>query len=337
VYQLAKKFLFTMDAEEAHHFTVNMLHNLERFPGLIKTFAGAKIEDASLHRKVFGLDFKNPVGLAAGLDKNAQIVDAMSHVGFGFVEIGTVTPKPQPGNDKPRLFRLIKDEALINRMGFNNVGADVASARLANRKTDVIVGANIGKNKVTANEDAVNDYVYSFKVLFDNADYFAVNVSSPNTPGLRALQDKDSLLAILSTLQEINHGKSNKKPLLLKIAPDLTTAQLDDVLDVARATKLDGIIATNTTIERSPLSISQQEIERYGAGGLSGKPLTQKSTEVIKHLCSNGSTPVIGVGGIMTAADAKEKIAAGAELIQLYSGFIYGGPDLLRDILIALR
>jgi dihydroorotate dehydrogenase len=261
----------------------------------------------------------------------------MSHVGFGFVEIGTVTPKPQPGNDKPRLFRLIKDEALINRMGFNNVGADVASARLANRKTDVIVGANIGKNKVTANEDAVNDYVYSFKVLFDNADYFAVNVSSPNTPGLRALQDKDSLLAILSTLQEINHGKSNKKPLLLKIAPDLTTAQLDDVLDVARATKLDGIIATNTTIERSPLSISQQEIERYGAGGLSGKPLTQKSTEVIKHLCSNGSTPVIGVGGIMTAADAKEKIAAGAELIQLYSGFIYGGPDLLRDILIALR
>lgn len=302
---------------------------------MLEATTGGKVEHPSLHRTVFGIDFPNPVGLAAGLDKGAEVIDEMGRVGFGFVEIGTITPKPQPGNDLPRLFRLVKDEALINRMGFNNVGAEVAAQRLKRRKSKVIVGANIGKNKVTANEDAIRDYEYCFTTLFDYADYFVVNVSSPNTPGLRALQDKDSLAAILNSLQAINQSKPAQKPILLKIAPDLTNEQIDDVISVVQQTKISGIIATNTTISRDGLSYTQTEIDDYGAGGLSGKPLTKRSTEVIRYIKSKTQQQpitVIGVGGIMTVADALEKLEAGADLIQLYTGFIYKGPQLIADI-----
>lgn len=302
---------------------------------MLEATTGGKVEHPSLHRKVFGIDFPNPVGLAAGLDKGAEVIDEMGRVGFGFVEIGTITPKPQPGNDLPRLFRLVKDEALINRMGFNNVGAEVAAQRLKRRKSKVIVGANIGKNKVTANEDAIRDYEYCFTTLFDYADYFVVNVSSPNTPGLRALQDKDSLAAILNSLQAINLSKPAQKPILLKIAPDLTNEQIDDVISVVQQTKISGIIATNTTISRDGLSYTQTEIDNYGAGGLSGKPLTKRATEVIRYIKSKTQQQpitVIGVGGIMTVADALEKLEAGADLIQLYTGFIYKGPQLIADI-----
>lgn len=320
-----------MDAEEAHHFTLHNLQLLGKAPWLLNIALGGKVEHPSLHRNVFGIDFPNPVGLAAGLDKNGEAIDEFAAMGFGFIEIGTITPKPQPGNDKPRLFRLVKDKALINRMGFNNIGAEVAVQNLKRRKTKTIVGANIGKNKATSNEDAIRDYEYCFKTLFDYADYFVVNVSSPNTPGLRALQDKDSLAAILNSLQDINNSHTTTKPILLKIAPDLTNEQIDDVISVVQATKTQGIIATNTTIARAPLSYTQAEIDAYGMGGLSGAPLTQRSTEVVKYIKTHSNIPVIGVGGIMTAQDALDKLNAGADLIQLYSGFIYAGPQLIRD------
>jgi dihydroorotate dehydrogenase len=249
MYSFVKPLLFQLDPEEAHHFTV---HNLQlvgkNLPFLLKLIAGT-VKNQSLHRNLFGLDFPNPVGLAAGLDKNGDVINEISALGFGFIEIGTVTPRPQPGNEKPRLFRLVKDEALINRMGFNNVGADVAVQKLKRKKSGIIVGANIGKNKVTPNEDAIRDYEYCFKTLFDYADYFVVNVSSPNTPGLRALQDKDSLAAILNSLQDYNHSQTKTKPILLKIAPDLTNEQIDDVITVVEQTKIQGIVATNTTID----------------------------------------------------------------------------------------
>ncbi len=336
LYPLLKSFLFQLDPEEAHHFTVHNLHLAGKLPGLLGMVSG-KVEHPSLHRNLFGIDFPNPVGLAAGLDKNGDVIDEMGRMGFGFIEIGTVTPKPQPGNDKPRLFRLVKDEALINRMGFNNVGAEVAAEKLKRRKTDIIVGANIGKNKITSNEDAICDYEYCFKTLHEHAHYFVVNVSSPNTPGLRALQDKDSLTAILNSLQDINLSKPKQKPILLKIAPDLTNEQLDDVVAVVQQTKIQGLVATNTTISREGLHYTAAEIENYGMGGLSGKPLTNRSTEVIKYITGKfkaGSPkfPVIGVGGIMTAQDALEKFEAGSDLIQLYTGFIYKGPQLIADI-----
>ena len=331
LYPLAKNVLFKMDAEEAHHFTLHNLQLLGKAPWLLNMALGGKVEHPSLHRNVFGIDFPNPVGLAAGLDKNGEAIDEFAAMGFGFIEIGTITPKPQPGNDKPRLFRLVKDKALINRMGFNNIGAEVAVQNLKRRKTKTIVGANIGKNKATSNEDAIRDYEYCFKTLFDYADYFVVNVSSPNTPGLRALQDKDSLAAILNSLQDINNSHTTTKPILLKIAPDLTNEQIDDVISVVQATKTQGIIATNTTIARAPLSYTQAEIDAYGMGGLSGAPLTQRSTEVVKYIKTHSNIPVIGVGGIMTAQDALDKLNAGADLIQLYSGFIYAGPQLIRD------
>ncbi len=331
-YSLARKFLFQLDPEEAHNFTIHNLELAGKFPPLIKLFAGKGIEHTSLHRNLFGLDFPNPVGLAAGLDKNGDVIDEMGMMGFGFVEVGTITPKPQPGNDKPRSFRLIKDKALINRMGFNNVGAEVAAQKLKRRKTNIIVGANIGKNKITSNEDAIRDYEYCFKMLFDYADYFVVNVSSPNTPGLRALQDKDSLSAILNSLQNINQSKEKAKPILLKIAPDLTNEQIDDVISVVQQTKIQGIVATNTTISREGLTYTKEEIENFGAGGLSGKPLTKRSVEVVRYIKSKSQIPVIGVGGIMTVRDAVEMIKAGADLIQLYTGFIYEGPQLIDDI-----
>ncbi len=337
MYNLIKSFLFQMDAEKAHHLTIQILKKAEQFPLLIEMLFGKPLQHDALKREVFGLNFPNPVGLAAGLDKNAEVVDAMAMLGFGFVEIGTVTPKPQPGNDKPRLFRLVKDEALINRMGFNNIGADVAAARLNNRKSNIIVGANIGKNKVTPNEQAALDYEYCFKTLFDSADYFVVNVSSPNTPGLRALQDKESLTRILSSLQHINHGKPAPKPLLLKIAPDLTESQIDEVAEVVAATEIQGVVATNTTISREGLLTDKNTVENIGAGGLSGKPLTHSSTKVINYLnaqLSAHSTQLktIAVGGIMNVDDAVQKLNTGASLIQLYSGFIYSGPKLIKDI-----
>lgn len=336
LYPLLKPLLFKMDPEEAHHFTIHNLQLAGKLPFLLKMAAG-KVEHPSLHRNFWGLDFPNPVGLAAGLDKNGDVIDEMGQMGFGFIEIGTVTPRAQPGNDKPRLFRLVKDGALINRMGFNNVGAEVAAEKLKRRKTDIIVGANIGKNKVTSNEDAIRDYEFCFKTLFDHAHYFVVNVSSPNTPGLRALQDKDSLLAILNSLQDINLSKPKQKPILLKIAPDLTNEQIDDVVSVVQQTKIQGIVATNTTISREGLSYTPAEIEKIGMGGLSGAPLTQRSSEVIRLIKSKLQSPkseivLVGVGGIMTAQDALDKFTAGSDLIQLYSGFIYKGPALIADI-----
>lgn len=341
LYPLIRPLLFQLDPEDAHHLTINNLKLAGKLPFLLRLIADGKLKHPSLHRNLFGLDFPNPVGLAAGLDKNAEVIDEFGAMGFGFVEIGTLTPKPQPGNDKPRLFRLVKDEALINRMGFNNIGADAAAENLKRRKTNIIVGANIGKNKITSNEDAIRDYEYCFKVLFEHAHYFVVNVSSPNTPGLRALQDKDSLAAILNALQDINHSKPKTKPILLKIAPDLANEQIEDVMTVVQQTKIQGIVATNTTIARAPLSYTIDEIEKFGAGGLSGKPLTHRATEVIEKITLetrklNMQTGIIGVGGIMNVQDALDKLNAGADLIQLYTGFIYSGPALVTDIKRAL-
>lgn len=287
-----------------------------------------------LERELWGIKFPNPVGLAAGFDKDARWVDELSTLGFGFVEIGTVTPRPQPGNDKPRLFRLPQDEALINRMGFNNQGAEVAAERLRQRKSNIIIGGNIGKNKVTPNEEALSDYEKGFDALYDVVDYFVVNVSSPNTPGLRELQDKEPLMKILNRLMQMNKQKGNPKPLLLKIAPDLTDAQLNDIVEIVSSTGIDGVVATNTTIDRSNLKTNKAEVEAIGAGGLSGKPLRARATEVIKYLHdkSNGSFPIIAVGGIYTAEDAIEKINAGASLVQVYTGFIYEGPAIAKNI-----
>ena len=324
-----------MNPEQAHH---NVTSGLKFFTKIWGSNALLKslytVEDPRLQTTVFGLTFKNPVGLAAGFDKNADYIEQMSKLGFGFIEIGTVTPKPQPGNDKPRMFRLVNDEALINRMGFNNQGADVAAGRLKHlkEKNGVIIGGNIGKNKVTPNEEAVNDYIYCFNSLFDYVDYFVVNVSSPNTPGLRDLQEKEPLKKILNKLQDLNNAKASPKPILLKIAPDLTDSQLDDIVEIVQDTKIAGVIATNTTISREGLYSDPNLVKE--AGGVSGKPLTKRSTEVIKYLSdkSNKAFPIIGVGGIHSAADAIEKLNAGASLIQIYTGFIYEGPGLVAEI-----
>ncbi|MDX5436364.1 MAG: quinone-dependent dihydroorotate dehydrogenase, partial [Pontibacter sp.] len=293
-----------------------------------------KVEDMRLERELFGLKFPNPVGLAAGFDKDAKLVDELAELGFGFIEIGTLTPKPQEGNPKPRLFRLPEDQAIINRRGFNNEGVDAAVKRLRERNSNIIVGGNIGKNKVTPNEEALNDYLYCFKALYDVVDYFVVNVSSPNTPDLRALQEKEPLQQLLMALQELNSSMPKKKPLLLKIAPDLNEAQLNDIIEIAAAARLSGIIATNTTISREGLHTPSTHVSEIGAGGLSGKPLTKHSTEIIRYLRQHlpQEIKIIGVGGIMTAEDAQEKLDAGADLVQLYTGFIYEGPALVSSI-----
>ena len=293
-----------------------------------------KVKDTRLEREVFGLKFDNPVGLAAGFDKDAKLFDELASFGFGFIEIGTVTPLPQDGNPKPRLFRLKDDSGLINRMGFNNQGIEAVVARLRRKKSDIIIGGNIGKNKVTPNEEAANDYAICFEKLFPYVDYFAVNVSSPNTPGLRDLQEKAPLTALLNSLQELNNKKDIRKPILLKIAPDLTNEQLDDIIDIVADTKIDGVIATNTTIDRSGLKTDKNKVDAIGNGGLSGKPVGLRSTEVIKYLAdkSNRAFPIIGVGGIHSAEDALEKLDAGATLLQVYTGFIYEGPSLVKRI-----
>ena len=333
--RLLLPLLFFFDAEQVHYWVCDMLrfaYRLPLVPGLLKKLY--VYEHPSLVREVAGLRFKNPVGLAAGFDKNAEMVDELAALGFGFVEIGTVTPRPQPGNDRPRLFRLKADRALINRMGFNNKGANVAAAKLRNRKSDIMVGGNIGKNKDTPNEKALDDYTRGFQDLFDVVDYFVVNVSSPNTPGLRDLQEKEPLTNLLRELQKLNGHKPSPKPIFLKIAPDLNLGQLDDIVEIVQATGITGVIATNTTIGRKNLATSPTELEQIGAGGLSGQPLRYRSTEVIRYLCekSGNAFPVMGVGGIASPADAREKLDAGAALLQIYTGFIYEGPGLARRI-----
>ncbi len=333
--RLLLPFLFFFDAERVHHWVCNVLrfaYALPLVPGLLKKLY--VFEHPSLVREVAGLRFKNPVGLAAGFDKNAEMVDELAALGFGYVEIGTVTPRPQPGNEKTRLFRLKDDKALINRMGFNNKGAGVAAAKLRSRQSDIMVGGNIGKNKDTPNEKALDDYVRCFQDLFEVVDYFVVNVSSPNTPGLRDLQEKEPLTQLLRELQKLNNYKPKPKPIFLKIAPDLNHSQLDDIVDIVMATRIAGVIATNTTISRKSLNVADAELEKIGAGGLSGQPLRHRSTEVIRYLCekSGNAFPVLGVGGIASPEDAREKLNAGAALLQIYTGFIYEGPGLARRI-----
>lgn len=335
MYKHIKNILFQLQPEDAHHFVTRQLKNYANFPGIDKLLTKKyTLNHPSLEREVFGIKFKNPVGLAAGFDKNGEYIKELSHFGFGFIEIGTVTPKPQPGNEAPRMFRLVEDEAIINRMGFNNKGVDYAvkQIRRLQQRERYIIGGNIGKNKVTPNEEATNDYVICFNALFDEVDYFVVNVSSPNTPNLRALQEKEPLMDLLYTLQRHNGIKENPKPILLKIAPDLTNEQLDDIIEIVTETKIAGVIATNTTIEREGLKSDPNLVQE--AGGVSGKPLKERSTEVIKYLSekSNQAFPIIGVGGIHSAEDAIEKLEAGASLVQIYTGFIYEGPGLAKAI-----
>lgn len=327
---LIRPIFFLFDPEKIHHITFSFIRFINKIPfmsGVLRRLY--LVRDTRLERELFGLKFKNPVGLAAGFDKDAKLFNELNNFGFGFVEIGTLTPKPQDGNPKKRLFRLQSDSAIINRMGFNNGGVEAAVERLKNNK-GVLIGGNIGKNKVTPNEEAVNDYKLCFNALFDYVDYFVVNVSSPNTPNLRELQDKEPLTKLLQTLKLLNAEKQDPKPILLKIAPDLTDSQLLDIIAIVNDTKIDGVIATNTTISREGLKSENKD----EVGGLSGKPLTKRSTEVIRFLSekSNKAFPIIGVGGIHSVTDAMEKFEAGADLIQLYTGFIYEGPQLIKAI-----
>ena len=318
------------DPEWVHHTVFKLIKVANKIPGVSSILRAVYIvKDKRLERDLFGLKFPNPVGLAAGFDKDAKLYQELSNFGFGFIEIGTLTPKAQDGNPRKRMFRLPEDQGLINRMGFNNQGVDAAILRLKKNKA-VLIGGNIGKNKVTPNEQAVDDYLYSFNVLFDYVDYFVVNVSSPNTPNLRALQDRKPLTKLLNALQENNNNRPKGKPILLKIAPDLNEAQLEDIIHIVADTQIDGVIATNTTLDREGLqSANKKEI-----GGLSGKPVKDKSTAVIRFLVekSNNAFPIIGVGGIQKPKDALEKLAAGASLIQLYTGFIYEGPAAVKRI-----
>jgi dihydroorotate dehydrogenase len=357
MYQLIRRILFLLPAETAHYFSMNIFKALCSVLFIKKMLAKIfNVHSSLFATRIFGLSFKKPVGLGAGFDKNAKFLDVLETLGFGFIEIGTVTPRSQPGNDKPRLFRLPKDKALINRMGFNNDGVEIITERLKKwreRKAKVVswqlidgkrisnnqllIGGNIGKNKTTPNEEAWKDYEICFKELHQYVDYFVVNVSSPNTPGLRELQEKSSLRKILVHLQMINNGKAQAKPILLKIAPDLSHEQIDDVIELAIEIKLDGIVAANTTISREKLS-SKSEAVSNEAGGLSGLPLKQKSTEIVQYISqkTHGQIPVIASGGIFTDEDAKEKLQAGASLIQVWTGFIYEGPFIVRKILKSL-
>ncbi|HRI22674.1 MAG TPA: quinone-dependent dihydroorotate dehydrogenase [Panacibacter sp.] len=340
MYKLLRSLLFLFPTEGVHYFSMNLLHFACRIGFVKKIITGSfSFNKHTLAKDLFGLHFKNPVGLGAGFDKNALYLNELEALGFGFVEIGTVTPLPQSGNEKPRLFRLPKDKALINRMGFNNDGLEVIVQRLSSWKQEtensqLIVGGNIGKNKITENEHAWKDYEICFNGLFDCVDYFVVNVSSPNTPGLRELQEKTSLHKILAHLQTINHAKTKPKPLLLKIAPDLTNEQLDDIIDLAIEVKLDGLVATNTTISREKLQTPNNQLQAIGAGGLSGLPVKERSTEVVKYLCNKlqNKIPVIASGGIFTGADAAEKFTYGAALVQVWTGFIYEGPGIVKNI-----
>ena len=335
MYKLFRPILFLFNPEFIHHISFKAIKIGALVPLKMWTWRLLfKVSHPQLKREVFGIKFENPVGLAAGFDKDAKLFDELASFGFGFVEIGTVTPLPQEGNPKPRLFRLKKDSGIINRMGFNNQGIEAVIARLRRKKSNIIIGGNIGKNKETPNDKAVEDYEICFEKLFPYVDYFVVNVSSPNTPGLRDLQQKEPLTALLNRLQELNSQKEKRKPILLKIAPDLTNEQLDDIIAIVADTKIDGVVATNTTIDRSGLKTDKTKVQAIGNGGLSGTPVKARSTQVIKYLSvkSNKAFPIIGVGGIHSAEDAIEKIDAGASLLQVYTGFIYEGPSLIKRI-----
>jgi dihydroorotate dehydrogenase len=361
MYKIIRKILFFLPAETAHYFSMNMLKALCSNGFISKIITKIFTYHSSLTTQLFGLQFKNQVGLGAGFDKNAKYLRELEVLGFGFVEIGTVTPRPQSGNDKPRLFRLPEDKALINRMGFNNDGVDVIAGRLKKYRArnkeqgmtkngndlknkpqaindKLLIGGNIGKNKTTTNEDAWKDYEICFRALHSYVDFFVVNVSSPNTPGLRELQEKDALKKILTHLQQLNQNSALQKPILLKIAPDLTWPQIDNVIDLANEIKLDGLVATNTTISRELLATSYEQIQKIGAGGLSGKPVKNRSTEIVQYIHEKApNIPVIGSGGIFTAEDAKEKLQAGAKLIEVWTGFIYEGPFIVKKICKALQ
>ncbi len=359
MYKIIRECLFLFDPEKVHYFSMNSLRLLCKIP-LVKEIICRLFSSQNpvLQKEFLGISFKNPVGLGAGFDKNAQYLNELEALGFGFVEIGTVTPKPQAGNDKPRLFRLPKDKALINRMGFNNDGVEVVAERLrqwsvvngqslmkepaavdaqlsgSKQQSRLVIGGNIGKNKITPNEDAWKDYEICFTTLHPYVDYFVVNVSSPNTPGLRELQEKESLRKILTNLQQLNAETIDPKPVLLKIAPDLTTPQIDDVINLAMEIKLDGLVAANTTISRDDLVTPADEVKKMGAGGLSGLPVQKRSTAMIEyiHQKTNGQIPIMASGGIFTAADAKEKLRAGASLLQVWTGFVYEGPAIVKNI-----
>ncbi len=337
MYQLLiKPLLFKLQAEQAHHFTFKLIKSLHHIPGFASLSRALFYPKQAQAVEVFGLKFPNPIGLAAGFDKDGKLFEELSNYGFGFIEVGTVTPKAQAGNPQPRLFRLPEDEALINRMGFNNEGVEALVERLKKRKNKhLIIGGNIGKNKVTPNEKALDDYRICRKALHQWVDYFVVNVSSPNTPNLRDLQEKEPLKRILKALMDDNAAEVNPKPILLKIAPDLTNTQLDDIIEIVEETGIAGIIATNTTIDRSGLRTEAAKVEAIGAGGLSGKPVRERSTEVIAYLHqkSAGKFPIVAVGGVSTKADYQAKLAAGASLVQVYTGFIYQGPGLVKSLL----
>lgn len=333
--KIIRPVLFQFDPEWIHHIIVWKLRTLFKIPGLKRIVSRFyTVNNPGLEKNVFGLVFKNPVGIAAGFDKNAEAFEALSAFGFGFIEIGTVTPKPQPGNPKPRLFRLAADKGLINRMGFNNHGLDAAVKKLRKRPANLIIGGNIGKNTATPNSQAVDDYVTNFEGLFDVVDYFVVNVSCPNISDLKELQDQDALLEILSRIQKINKARPSPKPVLLKVSPDLNNQQLDEVIEIVDKTGIDGVVATNTTITRNSLEHDVTTAEMAGKGGMSGQPIRDRSTEVIRYLAqkSGKAFPIIGVGGIMTPQDALEKLEAGADLVQVYTGFVYEGPSIARRI-----
>ena len=332
---IIRPILFCFDPEKVHYFTFSVIRNLSKLPGIkgvIKSLY--MVEDKRLERQLFGLTFKNPVGLAAGFDKNAVLYNELANFGFGFIEIGTVTPKAQEGNPKKRLFRLKEDNGIINRMGFNNEGLQAAITQLKKNKGQLIIGGNIGKNTQTLPEDYTKDYLECFNALHPYVDYFVLNVSCPNVGSHAKLNDKDYLLELISSVQKANATFSKQKPILLKIAPDLNTVQLDEIIELIAETNLDGVIASNTSIDRTGLKTSEQRLSDIGNGGLSGKPIKEKSTKVIQYLAekSNKAFPVIGVGGIHSAEDALEKLEAGADLVQVYTGFIYEGPSLIKRI-----
>ena len=332
---IIRPILFCFDPEKVHYFTFSVIRNLSKLPGIkgvIKSLY--MVEDKRLERQLFGLTFKNPVGLAAGFDKNAVLYNELANFGFGFIEIGTVTPKAQEGNPKKRLFRLKEDNGIINRMGFNNEGLQAAITQLKKNKGQLIIGGNIGKNTQTLPEDYTKDYLECFNALHPYVDYFVLNVSCPNVGSHAKLNDKDYLLELISSVQKANATFSKQKPILLKIAPDLNTVQLDEIIELIAETNLDGVIASNTSIDRTGLKTSEQRLSDIGNGGLSGKPIKEKSTKVIQYLAekSNKAFPIIGVGGIHSAEDALEKLEAGADLVQVYTGFIYEGPSLIKRI-----
>jgi dihydroorotate dehydrogenase len=335
-YSLLKPLLFSVSPETAHQLAMKSLKFLDRTPGL-KALLVRYSQDPVFDQEVelFGLKFRNRVGLAAGFDKDAKYIDALSKLGFGHIEIGTLTPRAQQGNPKPRLHRIVDERALINRMGFNNEGLERAAERLKKRKSSLIVGGNIGKNKITRRELAIEDYEKGFEALFDLVDYFTLNLSSPNTPGLRELQERDYLKQLFRSLKEKNKRRAGSKPILLKIAPDLNDAQLDGILEACYDHEIPGIIATNTTIERPLISFTGEQIERLGAGGLSGAPLMAASTDMVRKIKERAGDrlEVIAVGGIFSSDDLKRKLDAGASLVQVFTGFIYEGPFFVKNLL----